>query len=98
VPQALEHTLGPPAVWHIGSRDRDGQEEAEGIDEDMALPAFDLFMGIKAADPPFSVVLPDWLSMMPALGWRRLPSATRTSPRRRSCMTCHVPSLRHCQK
>ena len=53
----------------------------------MAFAALDLFVRIKAADPPFSVVLTDWLSMIPALGWRCFPLATRTSPRNRSCMS-----------
>jgi len=98
VPQALEPTLGPVTVLHMGSRDRYGEEEPKGIDEDMALTAVALFVGLNAADPPVSVLLTDWLSMIPALGWRCLPAATRTSPRRRSCLTCQVPSLRHCQQ
>jgi len=34
----------------------------------MALATFDVFVGIKAPEPPFSVVFTDWLSMIPALG------------------------------
>ena len=98
VPEDCQHLLGPIAVLHTGGRDDYGEDQSEGIDEDMPLAAFDLFVGVEAAEPPFSVVLTDWLSMTPALGWRRLPAATRTSPRSRSCMTCQVPSPRHCQK
>jgi hypothetical protein len=64
----------------------------------MALTAFDLFVDIKAAKPPFSVVFTDWLSRIPALGWRRFPAATRTSPRSKSCIRCQVPSWRQRQK
>ena len=87
MPEAHQQSLGPVAVWHIGGRNHHGQEQAEGIDEDVAFAPFDLFVRVEAADPPFSVVLTDWLSRIPALGWRCLPVATRTSPRKRSCMS-----------
>jgi hypothetical protein len=98
MPEDLQERHGSIAVLYTGSRHHDGQQQAERIDEEMAFTAFDLFVCVKAADPPFSVVLTDWLSRIPALGCRRLPAATRTSPRSRSCITCQVPSLRHCQK
>jgi hypothetical protein len=98
VPQHLQHALGPVAVLHTGGRDRYRQDQPERVDQNVAFAAFDLFMGVKAAEPPFSVVLTDWLSRIAALGGRRLPAATRTSPRSRSCITYQVPSFRHCQK
>ncbi len=88
----LQQRLRPVAVLHTRSGDDDGQQQAERIDEDVAFAAFDLFVRIKAANPPFSVVLTDWLSMIPALGWRCLPVAVRTSPRNKSCMSGQVPS------
>jgi hypothetical protein len=92
MPEDLQQRLRPVAVWHTGSRDHHRQDQAEGIDEEMTFAALDLFVRIEATDPPFSVVLTDWLSMLPALGWRCLPVATRTSPRSRSCMSGQVPS------
>jgi hypothetical protein len=44
---------------HTGRRDDHAEEPPEGIDEDMALEPLDLFPGIIATDPPFSVVLMD---------------------------------------
>jgi hypothetical protein len=43
----------------------------------------------------FSVVLTDWLSMIPALGvgWR--PTRTRTRSRRRVCIRSQSPLSRH---
>jgi hypothetical protein len=96
--QAGEQTFSTGTVLPIGRRDHHGQHQPSRIDEDGALAALDLFVGIIAVDPPFSVVLTDWLSMLAALGWRGRPAATRTSPRRRSCITAQVPSLRHCQQ
>ncbi len=93
-----EKLFRPIAILDAGSRHHHRQDQPEGIDEDMALAAFDLFAGIVPPDPPFSVVLTDWLSRIPALGWRRLPVATRTSPRSRSCMRGQVPSFRQRQK
>ena len=90
--QDLQQRLCAIAVWHTGGGDDDRQQQAERIDEEVAFAAFDLFVCIEATDPPFSVVLTDWLSMIPALGWRCLPMATRTSPRSRSCIRCQLPS------
>jgi hypothetical protein len=96
--QHVQQRHGPVVVLHTGGGNDHTEEQPEGIDEDMALAALDLLPRIIAADPPLSVVLTDWLSMMPALGWRCLPVAARTSPRSRSCMSCQVPSWRHCRK
>jgi hypothetical protein len=59
VPQDRQDTFRPVAVLHIGGRDDDGQEQAEGIDQDMSLAPLDVLVRIIAADPPFSVVLID---------------------------------------
>jgi hypothetical protein len=74
------------------------EDQPECIDEDVAFAPFDLFVRIEAANAPFSDVLTDWLSMIPALGCRRLPAAARTSPRRRTYVCCQVPSFRQRQK
>jgi len=58
-----------------------GQNEAHGIDHDMAFAAGDLLAGIISTEPPFSVVLTLWLSMMAALGVRFLPAFCRTFSR-----------------
>src|SRR5262245_46780452 len=89
---------GADAVLHARRGNDHREEEPAGIDKDMALAPLDLFMCIKPADPPLSVVLTDWLLMIPALGCRGLPAATRTLPRRRSCLSCQVPSCCQIQK
>jgi hypothetical protein len=38
------------------------------VDENVALAPLDLFVRLVPTDPPFSVVLTDWLSIIPALG------------------------------
>jgi len=92
VPEACQHGFSPVTILHTRRGDDDGEDQPERVDEEMPLAAFDLFMDIKAAEPPFSVVFTDWLSIIPALGWRRFPAATRTSPRSKSCIRCQVPS------
>jgi hypothetical protein len=98
VPEDRKDVLRTVTVLHTGRRDDDGQAQPKRVNEDMALAAVDVFVGVKAPEPPFSVVFTDWLSMRPARGWRRLPAATRTSPRRRSCIRCQVPSFRQRQQ
>jgi hypothetical protein len=52
----------------------DGQDQAEGVDDDMPFAPLDLLAGVIASGAPFSVVLALWLSMMPALGLGSRPS------------------------
>jgi hypothetical protein len=98
VPEECQHGFGTVTILHTRRGNDDGQDQSERVDEEMPLAAFDLFVDIKAAEPPFSVVFTDWLSRIPALGWRRFPAATRTSPRSKSCIRCQVPSCRQRQK
>ncbi len=86
------------ALLHVGARDDHCQQAPQGVDEAMPRAPFALCVPVKAAAPPLSVVLTDWLSMIPALGWRCFPAATRTSPRSRSCIPCQVPSGGHWRK
>jgi hypothetical protein len=83
------------ALLHVGRRHDHRQQEAQGVDDDRPLASVDLRGPVNAADPPVAVVLTDWLAMIPARGCRGVPAATRTSPRRRSCLTCQVPSCCH---
>jgi len=62
----------------------DGEDQADGVDNDMSLAAVDFLARVVAADPPFSVVLTLWLSMIAALGVASRPAATRTSSRSES--------------
>ena len=57
--EALQQPLRPVAVWHTGGRDHHHQDQAEGINEEVAFAALDLLVRIEATDPPFSVVLTD---------------------------------------
>ena len=57
----------------------DIEDQAEGIDDDVPLAAFDLFPGVEAAGPPFSASCMLWLSMIPAVGLASLPSFSRTA-------------------
>jgi hypothetical protein len=50
-------TPGAILLLHTGCLDQYGQKDPEGIDEGMAITAFDLLLYVKAADSPLSVVL-----------------------------------------
>lgn len=92
VSQDVQELLRPIAVLDNGGHDDHGEAPPEGIHEDVSLTPFDLLARVIAPEPPVSVVFTDWLSMMPVLGWRCLPAATRTSPRSRSCIRRQMPS------
>jgi hypothetical protein len=74
------------------------QEQPQDIDDDVALAPTDALAAVIAPDPPFSVVLTVWLSMMPALGSRVRPEASRRSPRRLSCICSQTPARRQVRK
>ena len=98
MPKECQHGFGPSTLVYTRCGDHDGQDASARVDEEMPLAAFDLFVDSNAAEPPVSVVFPDWLSIIPALGWRRFPVATRTSPRSKSCLRGQVLSWRQRQQ
>ncbi len=60
------------AILNVGGGDDAVQEQALGVDQNMALLAFDQLARIEAvridAGPPFSALFTLWLSMMQAVG------------------------------
>src|SRR6202011_1726290 len=70
---------GAIAVLNIGGVNLGADEEANRIGDDMALASFDFFASIYPGGPPLSVVLTDWLSMIPAEGLASRPAASRVS-------------------
>jgi hypothetical protein len=78
--------------------DDDLEQEALGIDEDVALATGDFLAPVVAAAPPFSVVLTVWLSMMAALGVDSRPRLTRTRSRSVAAMRSQAPSSRQRRK
>jgi hypothetical protein len=71
------------AILQMGGMDYDAQQEAERIDEDMALATRDLLAGIKALRverrAPFCAALALWLSMIAAVGLASRPTCSRAS-------------------
>jgi hypothetical protein len=76
----------------------DDEEQTEDIDDDVALAPTDALAAVIAPDPLFSVVFTVWLSMIPALGSRVRPKASRRSPRRVSCIRSQTPPRRQVRK
>jgi hypothetical protein len=72
--------------------DQHSQEQARGIDGDVALPALDLLGRVVAARPPFSVVLTLWVSMMAAVGLGSRPSRSRSITTRWWRIVSHTPA------
>ncbi len=73
---------GAVAVLHVGGMDDDAQQQAERIDEDVALAPRDLLARIEALaverSPPFCAPLALWLSITAADGLTSRPSRSRT--------------------
>ena len=78
-----QHLSGTVAVLGVGGMNRHAQQQAERIDEDVALAAFDLFARIEALgiekSPPLDAPLALWLSMIAAVGLASRPSCSRTA-------------------
>ena len=78
---AIEDDTCPLTVADIGGMDNELEDESLRIDDQMAFTAIESFPSIVAAQPPFSVVLTDWLSIMAPLGSGSRPARSRTSSR-----------------
>lgn len=68
-------------------------DQALGVYDEMALATFNLLSCIVATDPPFEVVLTDWLSMMRALGVSSRPASFLTLCRKVLWILVITPSL-----
>jgi hypothetical protein len=98
VPQDVKDLLRPITVFDTGGGHDRGQDEPGGVNGDVTLTPLDLLARVITPQPPFPAAFTDWLSMMPAPDWRRLPAATRALPRSRSRILGQVPSFRQRQK
>ena len=81
--QLLDQQLAAVTVLDVGRVNDQREDQAERVNDDMALAPLGFLARIVPSVAPFSAVLTDWLSMMPALGVGLRPSSIRT--RRRSC-------------
>lgn len=82
--QLFDEPLAAVAILNVGRMDHQSDDQAEGVDDDMALAPKRFLTRVVPAVPPFSAVLTVWLSMMPALGVGFRPARRRTCDRSRS--------------
>jgi hypothetical protein len=68
---------------HMSWRDDNFEHQALRINQQVTLAAIDLLETVIAGDPPFSLVLTLWLSMIAPLGVAQRPTARRSFSRRR---------------
>jgi hypothetical protein len=78
--QQLASTI---AILDVAGVDHDAQQEAERVDEDVALAPRDLLARVEALrvdrGPPFCAARALWLSMIATVGLASRPSASRTA-------------------
>ena len=78
---AVQDQKGAIAVLHVGRMHDGVEDQAEGVDKQMALLTLDLLARVIArrvdARPPFSALFTLWLSITPALGEASRPSKSR---------------------
>lgn len=82
-PSLPQHGGSPVAILNIGGMDDDAQQEAKGVDEDVALAAFDPLARVETRRvdrrPPFCAPLALWASMIATVGLASRPARSPTS-------------------
>lgn len=82
--QLLDQQLSAVTVLDVGRMHDQSENQAERVNNDMALAPKRFLACIVPSVAPFSAVLTDWLSMIPALGVGLRPFLIRTRDRSRS--------------
>jgi hypothetical protein len=92
----LEQRQGAVAILDVGGVDVCGEDQAERVDQDVALLAFDLLPGVIArrvdTSAPFSALFTLWLSMIATLGLASLPASSLAWTNSAWCKRISVPS------
>ena len=94
----MEKDFRSITILNVGCMNDYSNNQSKCVYEEMTFAAVYLLAGIISMEPPFSVVLTDWLSIIAALGSGSRPSASRSSVRKASCIRSQVPSRRHVEK
>ena len=94
----VEQQFGAIPVLNIGRMDDNRYNQPQRVYQQVAFAAVDFLAGIISMDPPFSVVLTDWLSRIAALGSGSRPTEMRTSLCNVSWIRVQVPSRRQAEK
>ncbi len=97
-----EHLTSCSTIRTRGAVHQEHQNQAEGIDQQVALASGHLFPTVipsyPRCGPPASVVLTLWVSMQPAVGCGAFPVAYRTCARKAACAARSRPSMRQVRK
>ena len=80
--QRVESPHGSPFIAHRSRPYEARKNQTHRVYDKVALSTLYVFSGVKPANPPFSVVLTDWLSTTATLGSASRPAARRTVRRK----------------
>jgi hypothetical protein len=78
----VEQKLGAITILDVGCMNDHSKYQPQSVYEQVPLSAINLLASVISMEPPFSVVLTDWLSMIAALGSASRPSVSRSSVRK----------------
>src|SRR5579859_7662650 len=96
--QARQQPDATFTLGHIRRMNQYFEQQAVRVHHHMPFASFYPLPAIKTAQPPFSVVLTDWLSMMVALGVGSRPICTRSRSRKTVLICSHKLLRRPCRK
>jgi hypothetical protein len=82
---------GAVGILDVGGMDEDTEQEARGVDSDLAFPTLDPLARLNASGAPFPVVLTLWVLMMAADGVGSRPSCSRSITTKWWCRLLSAP-------
>ena len=79
----IKHQRNAVPILHVGRMNRDAQQQAKRVDENMPFATRDFLPRIEALrierGPPFCAALALWLSMIAVVGLASRPACSRTA-------------------
>ncbi len=93
-----QNQLASIPVGDVGRVDDEREDETLRVHQDVPLASLQLLAAVIAREPPFAVVLTDWLSRIATLGLTSRPARRRACSRQCVWTRSQVPSRHQSRK